>query len=45
MHDPFNEYLEKFCNEYGITKDEAKQMKIIEIIKESYENENRPRKK
>lgn len=36
MIDPFKEYLERFCEEYGLTQDEAKQLKIVQMIEESY---------
>lgn len=45
MIDPFEEYLERFCEEHGLTQDEAKRLKIVQIIEESYRNDNKIRSK
>lgn len=33
----YEEYLEKFCKQYGLSKEEAEQHAIVKIAKQDYE--------
>lgn len=37
----FEEYLEKYCREYGLTPEEAKEHKLVQEVKAYYEERDR----
>lgn len=39
MNSCFEEYLERFCNEYNITPEEANKLKVVQDVKKYYTEE------
>lgn len=39
MDERFEEYLERFCNEYNITPEEANKLKVVQDVKKYYAEE------
>lgn len=40
MSSRFEEYLDRFCLEYNISREEAERLQVVKDVKQYYENED-----
>ena len=40
MNERFKEYLDRFCTENNVTKEEAENLEVVKDVKQYYENED-----